>query len=343
MRVAVYYSNSDVRIEHRAIPPIGRGEALVRVDVSGICGSDVMEWYRRHRAPVVLGHEIAGRVVALGQGTAACHVGDRVTAAHHLPCNRCAECLRGHHTMCSLLHQTNFDPGGFTEYMRLSPLHVERGVFVLPNAVSEEEAVFTEPLACVWRAQRIAELTAGQSVLVVGAGIAGLLHVKLARAQAAGRVLATDTREYRTRAARRFGADAVWQANGDMPAHVRDANHGRLADLVIVCTGAATALAAALRVVAPGGTVLFFAPAAPDVRLTLPFNDLFWRTDLALRTSYGASPADYRSALHLIETGRVVVRDMVTHRLGLSDAAAGFRLVAEADESIKVQIGRAHV
>ncbi len=338
----MYYSNSDIRIEDRPVPQIGPGEALIRVEVSGICGSDVMEWYRQLRTPVVLGHEIAGRVVALGDGIAAWKVGDRVTAAHHVPCNKCYLCMRGHHTMCSLLRQTNFDPGGFAEYIRLSSVHVDRGMFAVPDTVTHEEAVFAEPLACVLRGQRIAGLTEGQSVLVVGAGIAGLLHVKLARALAAGRIFATDTRDYRFAAARRFGADAVWRADGDMPTHVRDANDGRLADLVIVCTGATAALAAALTAMARGGTVLFFAPSTPDARLTVSFNDLFWRTDLTLRTSYGASPADYMSALHLIQTGRVVVRDMVTHRLGLSDAAAGFRLVAEANESIKVLLNHRH-
>ena len=335
MRVAVYYSNSDIRIEDRPIPKIGPGEALVRVQFSGICGSDVMEWYRRPRAPVVLGHEITGRVLTI-DGVSTCKVGDRMTAAHHVPCNKCPVCMRGHHTMCDLLHRTNFDPGGFAEYIRLSQAHVNCGVFVLPDTVSDEEAVFTEPLACVLRGQRIGGLEEGQSVLVVGVGIAGLLHVKLARSLGAGRILAVDVRDYRIRAARRFGADAAWRADHDMATRVRDANDGRLADLVIVCTGAPAALIRALTAVAPGGTVLFFAPSTPDTRLTVPFNDLFWRTDLTLRTSYGASPADYVSALQLIQTGRIVVRDMVTHRLGLSDVAAGFRMVAEADESLKI-------
>jgi L-iditol 2-dehydrogenase len=231
---------------------------------------------------------------------------------------------------------TNFDPGGFAEYLRLSAVHVDRGVFVLPDTVTGEDAIFTEPLACVLRGQRIAQLEKGQSVLVVGAGIAGLLHVKLARSLGAERILATDIRDYRVHAAQRFGADAAWLANGDMATHVQDANSGRLVDLVIVCTGASAALAAALTAVEDGGTVLFFAPSSPHVHLTIPFNESFWRTDLTLRTSYGASPADYKSALHLIHTGQVNVRDMVTHRLGLTDAALGFRLVAEASESIKV-------
>jgi L-iditol 2-dehydrogenase len=244
--------------------------------------------------------------------------------------------------MCELLHRTNFDPGGFAEYFRLSPVHVERGLFIIPGTVTSEDAVFTEPLACVLRGQRVAGVGPGLSVIVVGAGIAGLLHVKLACALGAERVFATDIREYRIHAAQKFGADAAWLADDAMASHIRNANEGRLADIAIVCTGAPSGLSAALGTVAPGGTLLFFAPSAPDVRLMIPFNNLFWRTDLTITTSYGASPGDYASALDLIQSGRVVVGDMVTHRLGLSEAARGFRIVAEAAESIKVLLDHRH-
>lgn len=337
MRAAVYYHNLDVRIEERPVPRIGPDELLIRVETSGICGSDVLEWYRRHRAPIVLGHEIAGSIAAVGEQVHGYKPGDRVTAAHHVPCNACRYCLRGHHTMCHTLHRTNFDPGGFAEYIRLSPIHVDRGVVPLPGSVSFEEAVFVEPLACVLRAQRIARLHEGDTVLVVGSGIAGLLHIKLARAQGAGRILATDIQEYRLEAACRFGADVALRAEGELPPQVREANDGRLADVVIVCTGAGSAVVQALTCVEPGGTVLLFAPSGPDFTFpSLPFNTLFFGTDLTVTTSYGASPADYTAALELIYRGRVRVQDMITHRLGLAEAGRGFQLVADARESIKV-------
>ncbi len=337
MRAAVYYRNADVRLEDRPVPAIGPDELLIRAETSGICGSDVMEWYRRHRAPLVLGHEVAGTVEAAGDRVRRYKPGDRVTAAHHVPCKRCRHCLRGHHTMCHTLHATNFDPGGFAEYFRLTPIHVDQGVFPLPESVSFEEAVFVEPLACVLRGQRTACVQEGDTVLIIGTGIAGLLHVKLARALGAGRILATDINAYRLDAARRFGADAALNATLGLPAQVRDANDGRLADRVIVCTGAEAAQVQALTSVEPGGTVLLFAPGGPDARVpALPFNDTFFRTDLTVTTSYGASPADYAAALELIHVGRVRVQDMITHRLGLSEAGAGFQLVAAAGESIKV-------
>jgi L-iditol 2-dehydrogenase len=238
--------------------------------------------------------------------------------------------------LCDTLHRTDFDPGGFAEYVRLTPIHVDRGVFRLPPDVSDEDAVFVEPLACVLRAQRRAGLRRAQSVLVVGSGIAGLLHVKLARASGAGLILAADINEFRLQTARRFGADAALAAEGDLSVLVRQANDGELADLVIVCTSAGSAIAKALAAVSPGGTLLFFAPATPELMLPMRFNDVFWRTDLTLTTSYGASPADYAAALALIHHRRVQMQDMVTHRLGLSQAGLGFQLVAEAKESIKV-------
>jgi L-iditol 2-dehydrogenase len=337
MRAAVYYANRDVRIEERAVPAIGPGELLMRIERSGICGSDVLEWYRRDRAPLVLGHEVAGTVAAVGPGVRDYRPGDRITAAHHVPCNTCRLCRRGHHTMCHTLHTTNFDPGGFVEYARLSPIHVDRGVFPLPEGVSFEQAVFVEPLACVVRAQRIAPVGTDDTVFVVGSGMIGLLHLKLARAAGARRILAGDVSGYRLAAAARFGAAAAVRPDGEPAAQVREANEGRLADLVIVCTGAPSAIAQALRCVEPGGTVMLFAPSGPDAVVpALPFNATFFRTDLTVTTSYGAAPADYAEALALIAGGRVCVDDMITHRLGLSEAPEGFRLVAAAGDSLKV-------
>lgn len=342
MRVAVYYNNRDVRVEERPVPQIGPDELLVHVELSGICGSDVMEWYRRPRAPTVLGHEIAGRIVEAGERVKTYKEGERVTAAHHVPCNACNYCRTGHHTICHTLHRTNFDPGGFAEYIRLSAIHVDRGVFRLPPDVSDEEAVFVEPLACALRAQRRAGLLKGQSVFVVGTGLAGLLHVKLARATGGGVILATDINEFRLRAAERFGANAGLLADGEPARRVREINSGELVDLVIVCTGAGSAMVTALSVVRPGGTIMFFAPAAPDFMLPMRFNEVFWRTDIVLTTSYGASPGDYADALTLIHQKRVQVQDMITHRLGLSQVGQGFQLVMDARDSLKVLLDHQH-
>lgn len=336
MRVAMYYNNRDVRMQEMPVPRIGPGELLVRVEASGICGSDVMEWYRISKAPLVLGHEVAGVVVEAGQGVDRYKEGDRLVVTHHVPCNACRYCLNGHHTVCDTLRHTNFDPGGFAQYLRVPAINVDRGVYPVPEGVSFEEASFTEPLACVLRGQRRAALQPGQSVLVLGSGLAGLLHINLARALGAGRIVATDVVDYRLEAARRFGADVTLSAKEDVPARLRQANDGRLADLVIVSTGATSALHQALESVDRGGTVLFFAPTQPGVTLPISVNDLFFRNDVTLTTTYAGGPADLATALELIGARRVRVGEMITHRLGLAETGLGFKLVAEARSSLKV-------
>jgi L-iditol 2-dehydrogenase len=335
VRVGVYYNNKDVRLEELPVPRPGPGELLVKVVASGICGSDVMEWYRIKRAPRVLGHEITGDIVQLGEGVTKYQVGQRVFVSHHVPCNTCRYCLSGNHTVCETLHTTNYEPGGFAEYLRVPALNVDRGVMVLPDEVSYDEGTFIEPLACVVRGQRVARLQPGQAVAVLGSGIAGLLNIALARALGAGRIIATDVNEYRLAAARRFGADVVFDGREDVPARVRAANYGRPVDLVIVCAGAYPVFLQALRSVDRAGTVLFFAPTEPGVDLPVPVND-FWRNGITLLPTYGAAPQDLSISLDLIRGKRLPLAEMITHRLPMAQLAAGFRLVAEAQESIKV-------
>jgi len=336
VRVAVYYNNNDVRLEEMPVPAIGPDEMLVRVEASGICGSDVMEWYRITRAPLVLGHEIAGTVAEVGKNVIQYKPGDRVFVSHHVPCNTCRYCLAGHHTVCDTLRSTNFDPGGFAEYLRVPAINVDRGVFLLPDEMSFDQGVFIEPLACVYRGQRQTGIKPGQSVLVIGSGITGILHVKLAAALGAGSIFATDIDQYRLDMASICGAQVI-NAQDNVPGHLKELNDNRLADVVIICTGAMPAITQALASVDRGGTVLFFASPEPGVTVPLPVFEL-WKNEVTIVSSYGASPLDITAAIELIRTGRVWVNDMITHRLGLADAGDGFKLVARAGESMKVII-----
>jgi len=337
MRVAMYYSNEDVRLERMPVPRIKPGEFLMKVIACGICGSDTLEWYRIKRAPLVLGHEAVGEVVEVGARIKRYKIGDRVFVSHHVPCGSCRYCLSGHHTACETLHKTNYDPGGFAEYIRVPRINVERGVYPLPDDLSFEDGTFIEPLGCVVRGQRLANIQEGQSLLVLGSGISGLLHLQLARARGAGPVIATDINEYRLNAAKKFGADAVIHAEEDVPERMRQLNEGRLADRVIVCTGATAASKQALQCVNRGGNVLFFAVPAQGVDISVPITD-FWRNEVTIMTSYGASPENLEEALKLIEGRKVNVHDMITHRLSLKKTGLGFKLVAEAKESLKVII-----
>ena len=236
-----------------------------------------------------------------------------------------------------MLRTTHFDPGGFAEYVRVPKINVELGTFRLPDEITFDEGSFIEPLACVVRAQRFARLTTGQTVLVIGSGIAGLLHVQLARARGAARIIATDISDFRLKAAIQFGADAIIRGTEDVTARLRDLNDGRLADLVIVCTGAIPAIQQALKSIDRGGTLLFFAPTAAGVDVPIPLFD-FWRDEITLVTSYAGSGQDLVDSIELIRTRQVQVADMITHRLSLAEAGVGFQLTASGQDSIKVII-----
>jgi L-iditol 2-dehydrogenase len=337
MRVAVYYRNDDIRLEEVPIPAIGPGELLLKVAMCGICGSDVMEWYRIKKAPRVLGHEVVGVVSEVGDGVERYKPGDRVFVSHHVPCNECRYCLRGEHTVCETLHSTNIDPGGFAEYARVPSINLECGVFFLSEDITDEEGVLIEPLGCVIRGQEKMGIRPGDTVLVLGSGVSGILHIQLARSKGAAKVLATDINESRLGYARQLGCDAAIDAREDVPSIVREHNEGRGADHVIVSTAALPAIEQGIRSVDDGGKVLLFAPTAPGAELPMDMNDL-WSRQVTITTSYAASPADLAAAIEVIRSGRVEVQSMVTHKFGLADARLGFKLVAKAGDSLKVVV-----
>ncbi|MEM4258601.1 MAG: zinc-dependent dehydrogenase [Candidatus Thermoplasmatota archaeon] len=335
MDVAMYYTNHDVRIEHMPVPTISENELLVKVIASGICGSDVMEWYRIKKAPRVLGHEIAGDIVEVGNNVEQYKVGDRVFVSHHVPCNTCRFCLQDQHTLCHTLHTTNFYPGGFAQFVRVPEINVDRGVFVLPQSMSYEEGVFVEPLACVLRGLRRAVIQPGDIVVIIGSGISGLLHVKCAQLWHAGMIIATDVDPFRLKTAQQMGAHAVFHASDISVEKLQKVTGGRRADVVIVCAGVQSAVRQAFDLVAPGGTVLFFAMTPPGVEVPFPLFEL-WDKQVRLVSTYAGSPRDIHEAIQLLASKKITVDDMITHRLPLSEAGRGFQLVAQAKDSIKV-------
>ncbi len=337
MRVAIYYNNKDIRLEEIPKPKIDPDELLVKIMACGICGSDVMEWYRIKKAPRVLGHEMTGEIIEVGKNVKKFKKGDRVFVSHHVPCNKCRYCLEGNHTVCETLHNTNFDPGGFAEYLRVPKINVKFGTFLLPDEISFEDGTFIEPLGCVIRGQRRANIKPNHTVLVIGSGISGLLHIKLARTKNVKKIIATDVNEYRMNSAKKFGADAVINAKDNVPDRIKEINDGRLVDRVIVCTGSVSAINQALKSVDKGGTILFFAPTDPGVNITLPFNE-FWNSQVTLTSTYAASPIDIKEAIELISSHKINVHDMITHRLSLAETGKGFQIVADTKESIKVII-----
>ena len=336
MKVGVYYRNSDVQVEERPDPEINDHAILVKVMACGLCGSDLLEWYRIKRAPLVLGHEPAGVIVETGKLVTNVKPGDRVFVTHHVPCNACYHCLSGHETACTTFQsKNNFDPGGFSELLLVKGRSVKTGTFLLPDSMSFEQATFIEPLGTAVRALRAAALKPAQSVLVLGSGVAGLLIIKLARAFGAGNIIATDVSPYRLEKAKQFGANHTIAAAEDIPAFVRSVNDGRLADVVVLSVGAFSAARSALQSAERGGTILFFAVPKPGETLDVDFNP-FWRDDITIKTCYGAAPLDNQQALDLIKHGTVTVTDMITHRFGIDLIGRAFTTGAQPDGCMKV-------
>jgi len=308
---------------------------LLKVMASGICGSDVIEWYRVPRAPLVLGHEATGVIDKVGGKVKNVKVGDRVFVSHHVPCNHCRYCKRGYHTACNTLHTTNFYPGGFSQFIRVPKINLDFGTYKLPDDMSYEEGTFIEPLACVSRGQRLAKLKKNDNVLIIGGGIAGILHLQLAKFKGAKNVVVADINPYRLELAKRFGATYALDARENLPAKFKELNDGMLADQVVVCTGATSASLSAMECVDSGGTILFFAVPDPTVKLPVPISR-FWRNEVTFLTTYGAAPNDLQDSLQVLATKRLNVKYMITHKLPLSEAQEGFRLMAEAGQSLKI-------
>jgi len=342
MQVAVYYNNNDIRLEETPIPKIKEGEILVKVKASGICGTDVMEWYRIKKAPRILGHEIAGEIIESKSNKF--QIGQKVFVSHHVPCNECKYCKDGNHTACETLHKGNYDPGGFSEFIRVPEINVKNGTYLLPETVSYEEGTMIEPFACCIRGQRVINIKPNHTVLILGSGLSGLLNIKLAKLIGA-KVIATDIDPYRLQKAKEYGADEVIDVktqelnvllnSKNSKGLENSKNFQKKADRIIICTGAKQAVQQAFNCIDKKGIILFF--AIPKENIELPIVD-FWRNELNITSSYGAAPADLEQSLSLIRQGRINVKEMITHKLPLEKIQEGFKIVSEAKESLKVVI-----
>ena len=335
MKAAIYYNNNDVRLEEMPIPEINDDEILIKTMSSGICGSDVMEWYRIKKAPLVLGHEVSGVIVKVGKNVKGFKINDSVMVSHHVPCMECHYCKNGYHTSCETLHKTNFDPGGFSEYIRIPKINVVLGTFNLPENMDFDDGTFIEPIGCVLRAQRIANIKQSQTVLVIGSGISGLMHINVLKSKNVKKIIAVDINEFRLQNSKKFGSNHIFNGKDKVIEKIKEINENMLCDVVIVCTGALSAAIQATKCVGKGGTILFFAVPKPDEKFEVPIND-FWRNEIKICTSYGAAPNDLEESIKLISSGKLNLKQMITHKLKFEDIQRGFRLVAEAKDSLKV-------
>ncbi len=336
MRVVEYHANDDIRIVDLPVPEIGPGELLIQLRACGICASDVMEWYMRPRAPLYPGHEPVGTVAARGDGVQQFTVGQRVFFHHHVPCMLCHFCQRGSFSQCATFRATRLYPGGLAEYIRVPAPNVERDVLPLPDDISFEAATLIEPLACCIRGIDRAAIQAGDCVCVLGAGSNGVMLAQLAQQRGAACVIIVDPIAYRRQQALEIGIGfALDPSTKPALKQIYAINNGRKPDIVIVTPSKVSAMQQGMELVGPGGTLLLFAPPAPDEILPILPNSLFFQ-EITLRTSYSAGPYETRLALELLRNRRIRSETMITHRFELSDAAQAFEVVARPGNALKV-------
>ncbi|MBZ0155685.1 MAG: zinc-binding dehydrogenase [Alphaproteobacteria bacterium] len=339
MKVAKLYRFNDIRIENVPVPSVGPRDALVRTRACGICSGDVMPWYIEKKAPLVIGHEPVGEIVALGrEADTPLRPGDRVFVHHHAPCLHCRSCARGDHVQCVTWRKTKIEPGGLSEYILVPGINLLNDTLRLPDTLGYEEGTLVEPAACVVKSLRRSSMREGDTLLIIGLGVMGQMHVLLAREFGARTVIGADRVPFRLNKALELGADHVIDVSAeDLNGRVREMTGGAMADIVIVGPNSVEAMEQGIRTVAPGGTVVFFTPAKPGEILSADPNYLYFR-DINLVTSYSCGPDDTRKALEYIGRGIISAEKIVTHRFPLTGAGEAYRLTAEAKDSLKCLI-----
>jgi L-iditol 2-dehydrogenase len=326
MRAAVYRGAGQLRLEELPVPEPGPGEMLVRVDVCGVCGTDVKKIQKGLLAPPrVFGHEIAGSVARLGAGVARFREGDRVVLHHHVPCGACFYCRRHAYAQCEQYKRNGttagFEPsgGGFADFVLARDWIVERGAIAIPDGVSAEQACFVEPVNTCLKAVAKAGVAKGQSVLVVGQGPIGLLLLQLARWSGAC-AFGSDPLPDRREVGRRLGAAAVIDPGGDVAREVRGLTEGRGADVALVAAVGQAPFDQAVAATRPGGRILVFAATSPGESVELDLGSLC-PAEKDLLTSYSASVDVQDLAARLVFGREIRVAELVTDRYALGRAA----------------------
>jgi L-iditol 2-dehydrogenase len=338
LKVARLYSFHDIRIEDVPVPEPGPGDALIKTRACGICSGDVMPWYIEKKAPLVPGHEPAGEVVTLGSEVKTFKEGDRVFTHHHAPCFSCKYCKRKDYVQCVTWRSSHIIPGGVSEYILVPAVNLKNDTFVLPESLSFEDGTLIEPTACAVKGLERAEIREGDTVLVIGLGVMGMINLMMAREYGAGRVIGADKVRFRLDKALEFGADAVIDVSQhDLREELLHITAGEMAELVIVGPNSVYAMGQGLGCVSPGGQALFFTPAKPSEKLILDPNYLYFN-DINIITSYSCGPYDTREASRLIEKGVVSAEKLVTHRFPIEATGDAFRLTAKAENSLKTLV-----
>jgi L-iditol 2-dehydrogenase len=351
MQAAVYRAPDVVVTETVPVPAIGRGEVMVRIDTCGICGTDLKKIHTgSHSAPRVFGHEMAGTIAAAGEGVRGFAVGDRVMAFHHIPCGECFYCRKQTFAQCECYKQVGTTAGvgepsggGFAEYIRVMDWIVgdgtkTAGLVKVPADIPFEQAAWIEPVNTCFKAIRLLELEADDTVLVIGQGSIGILLAALAR-QTGATVLTSDMYPERHAVAAQYGLDHPLDARGDVVAACKAITQGRGADVALVAVGADKLIATAMAAIRPGGRVMLFASTQHG---EAPFDPAAVCMDeKTLMGSYSASVAIQQEGIDLVfegyRSGRLDLTKLISHRFSLAEAAEAIHLASNPQpDSMKI-------
>lgn len=344
MKAALYKGPQDLTVIEVDKPVAGPKEILIKVKACATCGTDAKIYNHGHprlTAPMIIGHEIAGEIVEIGNEVVGYTVGQRVQVIAAIPCGMCWLCTSGRMTICPNQLSMGYQfPGGFAEYMVI-PHEVIRvnGVNSIPDNVSFDEAAVTEPLACVLNSQQILQITPGDSVLVMGAGPIGCLHVRVARAFGAGKVFLADINGDRLKmSANAVKPDAaIDMSTQDLAQEMKRLTDGRGPSVIITAAPSGKAQELAISIVAPGGKVSFFGGLPKDDPIIACDSNIVHYKEVTLFGANGSSPDQNQQALNLISEGKVQVADLITHKVSLENVGAAIAAVLSG-EAIKVVV-----
>ena len=336
MTAAVQYAIDDIRLERHPVPEIGPGEMLLKTRACGLCGGETMAWYKSE--PKVLGHEPAGEVVEVGAGVTDYKVGDRVFVNHHVGRVNSHLSRRGHFTRDPFYKTVRLDPGGVCDFFRVTAQHLAMDTHKLPDSISDEAAVTIEPWSCVISGLKQCNIQLGDTVAVVGAGFMGQGFVHLAPLFGAGKVAALDLSDWRLEKAKFFGAThTINPRNTDAVEAMRDLNNGRLADTVIVIAPFPSAWKQAMDLVEVGGCLHLGAPLPPETDWVRDGHKAYF-DQITVTSRYSSDHTDTYSYIRLLEAGRIKADQAISHRFDIKDSAEAFKMLVEADESLKIVI-----
>ena len=348
MRAGVYREKGIVRVEEVPVPQVKEGEVLIKVVACGVCGTDIKKIFHRYvEPPQILGHELAGTVVAVGRGVTKWKIGDRVMSFHHIPCGNCFYCERRLFSQCKQYKTTGltagFTPngGGFAEYVKAMPWVAERGIVALPGNVSFEEATFIEPINTILKAVQKARVASGETVLVIGCGPIGLQLLMVANLEGA-RLFTSDPMAVRRAKSLTLGAiESFDPSDGKLVEQMEARTDGRGADAVLVAVAHPAVVVEALAAARPGGRVLLFAANDPVTKIEFPAAAV-GIDEKEILGSYSAAVDIQEAAADLVLQKKLPVMDIVTHRFPLDRIQEALELAARPTaESLKILITHA--